>query len=135
MKLTEEQKKAMTHYKGPALIIAVPGAGKTTVLLERIKYLTKNKKVNPKRILSITFSKQQALDMKERFGQNPTHFSTIHAFCYSLIRYHQKINGRQLRLIEEQGFSKHTVIRRLYMEFYRRHIADDELDKFFRHYG
>ena len=41
MKFTENQQKAISHYESPALVLAVPGAGKTTVLLNRIKYLEK----------------------------------------------------------------------------------------------
>ena len=68
MKFTENQQKAISHYESPALVLAVPGAGKTTVLLNRIKYLEKVHNVDPKSILSITFSKSQAMDMKERFS-------------------------------------------------------------------
>lgn len=69
MKFTENQQKAISHYTSAALVLAVPGAGKTTVLLNRIKYLEKVYNVNPKSVLSITFSKSQAVDMKERFSE------------------------------------------------------------------
>lgn len=48
MKFTENQQKAISHYESPALVLAVPGAGKTTVLLNRIKYLEKVHNVDPK---------------------------------------------------------------------------------------
>ncbi len=93
MKLSIEQEKAIAHFKGPALVLAVPGAGKTTVLLHRTINLIKNHNISPDSILSITFSKASAEDMKKRFSltnsdveSNLAKFSTIHAFCYSLIR-------------------------------------------------
>lgn len=48
MKFTENQQKAISHFKSPALVLAVPGAGKTTVLLNRIKYLEKVHNIDPK---------------------------------------------------------------------------------------
>ena len=53
MKFTENQQKAISHFKSPALVLAVPGAGKTTVLLNRIKYLEQVHNIDPKSILSI----------------------------------------------------------------------------------
>ena len=72
MKFTNQQIDAINHFKGPALILAVPGSGKTTVLLHRILNLIKNHNVDPSEIISITFSKSQGIDMERRFLiQNP----------------------------------------------------------------
>ena len=68
MNLSKEQMKAMQHIKGPALVLAVPGAGKTTVLIHRTANLILNYKVHPDRILSITFSRASARDMKDRIN-------------------------------------------------------------------
>ena len=57
MKLTEKQIQAANHINGPCLVLAVPGAGKTTMLLERIKIL--EKQVDPAKILSLTFSRYE----------------------------------------------------------------------------
>ena len=81
------------HYNGPALVLAVPGAGKTTVLLKRIENLIKIYGIKPHNILSITFSRSQAVDMESRYEsaiksinpQTSPHFSTIHAFAYSIL--------------------------------------------------
>ncbi|WP_040542207.1 UvrD-helicase domain-containing protein, partial [Peptoniphilus timonensis] len=66
MNLTASQLKAVDHFEGPALVLAVPGAGKTTMILHRTKKLIE-KGVDPKSILTITFSKAQAVDIKMRF--------------------------------------------------------------------
>ena len=69
MNLSKEQKKAINHIKGPALVLAVPGAGKTTVLIHRTGNLILNHNINPENILSITFSRASANDMKSRFNK------------------------------------------------------------------
>src|SRR5690554_1528893 len=109
MNLSLEQKKAIEHVYGPALILAVPGAGKTTVLIHRTVNLILNHNISPDKILSITFSRASARDMKERFCKNfphissiPVHFSTIHSFCYNLIREFAYINKIKYRLIEDE---------------------------------
>ena len=96
-KLNEQQKDAVLHKDGPAIILAVPGAGKTTVLISRTANLIFNHAIDPRNILSITFSKASAHDMKARFTSmfgNSTgksaHFSTIHSFAYFLIRDYAK---------------------------------------------
>lgn len=135
MKLTHSQIRAMTHFKGPALIIAVPGAGKTTVLLERVRYLIKEKKVPERKILSITFSRQQAIDMKSRFGPTEAHFSTIHSFCYSVIKDYLKETSKELRLIESNsGFSKYHLIQRIYKSITNERMKDEDLEDFFQYY-
>ena len=77
MKLTDKQIIASRHIDGPVLVLAGPGAGKTTMLLERIKYLSE--RIDPSHILTITFSKNQATDMEERYDSKKTNFMTIHA--------------------------------------------------------
>ncbi|EYE88063.1 hypothetical protein Q428_09885 [Fervidicella metallireducens AeB] len=64
IKLNNQQKDAVMHKDGPALILAVPGGGKTTVLICRTANLIKNYGVNPENILSITFSKASAWTWK-----------------------------------------------------------------------
>ena len=93
IELNENQRKASLHKDGPALVLAVPGAGKTTVIIQRTHNLINEYNINPNEILSITFSRASARDMKNRyyamFDNNKNEsikFSTIHSFSYTILR-------------------------------------------------
>ena len=66
--LNSEQKEAALHMKGPLLIIAVAGAGKTKTITHRIVNLIKNG-VSPDKILAVTFTNNAAKEMRERIIQ------------------------------------------------------------------
>lgn len=86
------QKRAVTHNKGPALVIAGPGSGKTFVLTQRIKYLITYHGVSPEKILVITFTKAAAEEMKERsfvlLGAEAEQivFGTFHSVFFRMLR-------------------------------------------------
>ncbi len=90
--LNEEQISAIQHSKGPLLIIAGAGTGKTTVITERIKYLILQKEVHPSQILALTFTEKASREMEERvdiampYGYTQMWISTFHAFCDRILR-------------------------------------------------
>jgi len=98
--LDPDQKNAV-EYDGnkPLLIEAGPGAGKTRVMIERIKYLINEKGIDPESLLVITFSNKSAEELLARLMDsedgldshivNKMQVSTIHSFCYSLLRDHE----------------------------------------------
>ena len=137
MQLSNEQLNSINHIDGPALILAVPGAGKTTVLIHRTYNLINNYNVHPDKILSITFSKASAVDMKNRFKQVypnlsnlEIHFSTIHAFCFGLIREFAYMNNSQYRLIEDEKnqINKYSLLKKIYLGVNNNHITEEKLD-------
>lgn len=90
--LNTEQKKAVQHIAGPALVLAGPGSGKTRVITHRIAYLIKNEKIDPKKILAVTFTNKAANEMKTRvrslLGADsaiPT-MGTFHSVCARILR-------------------------------------------------
>lgn len=135
MQLSEAQQIACAHKDGPALVLSVPGSGKTTVLLARIQSLMEQG-VSPKNILTVTFSKAQAVDMAARFSGDDGAFFTIHSFCYRLVQGYLKAKNREMRLIEDYDtFHKTQAVKRIYREKYKKGMRNDELEEFFRIYG
>lgn len=65
--LNEQQEAAVRTVDGPVLLLAVPGSGKTTVLITRLAYLIFECNVPPEKILTVTYTVAAANDMKERF--------------------------------------------------------------------
>ncbi|MDF2543503.1 MAG: pcrA [Herbinix sp.] len=90
--LNPEQKRAVLHDKGPLLILAGAGSGKTRVLTHRIAYLIEHRDVNPWHILAITFTNKAASEMRERvdkivgFGSESIWVSTFHSTCVRILR-------------------------------------------------
>ena len=134
MKYSESQLKAIYHNTGPGLVLAVPGSGKTTVLLARIQNLI-NQGVNPENILAMTFSKSQALDMEkryfEKYGDSRIKFSTIHSFAYGIIRSFS--NGKSYELIESsKNYNKYKLVQEFYFRIKHKPMTDEQLENFFR---
>lgn len=141
MKFTSQQVDAIKHFEGPALILAVPGSGKTTVLLNRILNLIKNHNIDPSEIISITFSKSQGIDMEKRFlAQNPEFrgkitFKTIHAFCYEIVRNYMKLKNIKKTLIEGNNeFNRILILKRVYYQKNYKKLSDEEINDFFSIY-
>jgi DNA helicase-2/ATP-dependent DNA helicase PcrA len=96
--LNPQQREAVTYFDSPLLILAGAGSGKTRVITYKIAYMVKELKVNPERILAVTFTNKAAREMKERveslIGQKaPVFVSTFHSFCVRLLRAHSKRVG------------------------------------------
>ena len=131
MKFTSKQLQAANHKNGPMLVLAIPGSGKTTVLLERIRILSKE--IDQSKILNLTFSRIQANDMKKRFDSDKTNFMTIHAFCYLIIRNYLKRYNRQLNLIEDEKiYNKYNLVSEIYKQLNKKKMSKEDLNLFFQ---
>lgn len=95
-KLNKEQKEAVIHTEGPAIILAGAGSGKTRVLVHKVLYLIVEKGIDPGNILMVTFSNKAAGEMKERIkallhsfpldvSGEPT-VATFHSLCARMLR-------------------------------------------------
>ncbi|MBB5172550.1 DNA helicase PcrA [Texcoconibacillus texcoconensis] len=104
--LNPEQQKAVQHDKGPLLLMAGAGSGKTRVLTHRIAYLIGEKDVAPWSILAITFTNKAAREMKDRVASiagadaEDCWISTFHSMCVRMLR----------RDIDRIGFSRNFTI-------------------------
>lgn len=90
--LNKQQKEAVEHEKGPLLIIAGAGTGKTRVITERIINLLDKKLATSKEILALTFTQKAAQEMEERvdismpYGYEEIWISTFHSFCDKILK-------------------------------------------------
>ncbi len=104
--LNPEQLLAVQHDRGPLLILAGAGSGKTRVLTHRIAYLIDEKNVSPYQILAITFTNKAAKEMKERVEKTIGELSanvwvsTFHSTCVRILR----------RFIEHLGYDRNFTI-------------------------
>lgn len=117
--LNENQQKVV-EYNGnkPLLVEAGPGSGKTRVIIERVKFLINELKVNPSSLLVITFTRKAANELKDRLSEdipkniiNEMQISTIHSFCLDFL----KKRGNVTNLIDDDSGEK----RRLFIQKYK----------------
>jgi DNA helicase-2/ATP-dependent DNA helicase PcrA len=137
--LNEQQQQGVLNIDGPVLMLAVPGGGKTTVIVSRCANMIMNHNIRPDQILTLTFSKASALDMKARFSnffgseaEEKPHFSTIHSFGYSVLRtYYKQMRLAFPTLIESKDspISKAKLLRQLYQKNNRFYPSDDKVEE------
>src|SRR5687768_17297884 len=90
--LNESQKAAVKEVKGPSVILAGAGSGKTRVLVTKVLNLILNQKVNPADIAMITFTNKAAGEMKERINRHLQgreklgYVGTYHSLCARILR-------------------------------------------------
>src|SRR5579875_4084256 len=90
---TPEQVKIITAPVNQNMLIkASPGTGKTTTIVERIRYIVKNKNVNLNSIALFTYNNSLGIDMREKISKvnldidQMIHCGTIHSFCYKITK-------------------------------------------------
>ena len=97
--LNPQQREAVTCTKGPLLVLAGAGSGKTRVLTHRIAYIIQHEQVQPWRILAITFTNKAAKEMRERLEMLLSEtmrgmwVCTFHAMCSRILREHADVLG------------------------------------------
>lgn len=99
----KSQIQAISHMDGPAMVLAGPGSGKTTVITHRIKNLIEKAEVRPENILVVTFTKAAAISMQKRFstlmnggkGQLVT-FGTFHSVFYKILKKSRRYEATEI---------------------------------------
>ncbi len=133
--LNEQQKNAVKSVDGANLLIAVPGSGKTTVLVARLGYMIICKKIPPEKILAMTYTTASAADMRKRFASlfgdtlaRKMNFRTINSVCCEIIRfYSSKRQNPPFELIGDGD--RKSVIRKVYMELTESFPAESDIQE------
>ena len=120
--LNDKQKEAVLANDGPVLILAGAGSGKTSVLTTKVAYLIKEKCVNPRNILAITFTNKAAKEMKERviklvgsIGYD-IQISTFHSFGLRIIKENYERLGYSKNFTIIDSDDSLTVIKKILKE-------------------
>ena len=119
VKLNQQQKEAVQSTKGPVLLLAVPGSGKTTVLVTRLGYMIYCKNLPPERILTVTYTVAATKDMSERFavrfGEDMAkrlEFRTINGICAMIIQYYgRRIGKTPFELVKDEKATTGMLIK------------------------
>lgn len=125
MELDKYQRQIVYSKHNNILVIASAGSGKTRVLTERIKYLVLTRNVDPRNIITITFTNQAAGEMKDRLadlpGVNDLFIGTIHSFAFRILK---SINKQLILLTDELDRTLHLELINKYCKIltYNRYI-------------
>lgn len=109
--LNDQQLAAVQAIEEPTLLLAVPGSGKTTVLVTRIGYMVYCKGIAPEEILVVTYNVAAKSDMQRRckkmFGEDLSmrvEFRTINGICAKVIAMYSRMVGKQaFELLSDEG--------------------------------
>lgn len=132
MSLNHAQSEAVAHNKGPCMVLAGPGSGKTLTIAKRIEYLIMKHKVRPEEILVITFTKYAAWEMKNRTrsicgpSSYAVTFGTFHGIYYGILKWAYRLNQSNLLSDEE----KYRILREILpgIDWDQEPEADEEKD-------
>lgn len=87
MQLDKYQREAAETDENNVLVVAAPGSGKTTVIVNRVRHLIFDKEIPNRNIIVLTFTKAAAENMKRRFGKEMApFFGTFHSLFYKILR-------------------------------------------------
>lgn len=136
--LNDSQQLGVLSVEQNTLLLAVPGSGKTTVLVSRIANLLINHGVRSDTMLTLTYSKETSRDMTARYnqlfqtlGSMSPEFRTIHSFCLMVMKYYAHIKGRIMpKLISNSASTQAKVqlLRHLYKKHNQEYLNDDLLE-------
>src|SRR5512139_33562 len=103
--LNPAQREAVTAVKGPVLVLAGPGSGKTRVLAHRVAYLLRVAGAHPRSVMAVTFTNKAAGEMRDRInrllgesvpsspGWRGLTIGTFHSICAYILRHDGAVAG------------------------------------------
>lgn len=133
-KLNKQQKEAVQSVEGPVLLLAVPGSGKTTVLVTRLGYMIYAKGIAPEKILTVTYTVAATEDMVARFTSlfgtdmaDRLTFKTINGICAGIIHTYGRKTGRTpFALLNDEKVIADTLAK-IYQKTERTYATESDL--------
>ncbi|WP_026510213.1 ATP-dependent helicase [Butyrivibrio sp. LC3010] len=132
--LSEQQLDAVRTVKGPVLLLAVPGSGKTTVLVNRLGYMLFCKDIAPENILTLTYTVAATRDMAARFEKifgsdisSFLEFRTINGICAKIIAHYGRLIGKNAYQLvtDEKVISK--ILTENYVRIYEEYPTESDI--------
>lgn len=131
--LNKQQERALQSIEGATLLLAVPGSGKTTVLVDRIGFMVLVKEIKPQSILAITYTKNAAEEMQQRCSQkfgadvgNKVSFKTINALSLWIYKkYYSKFSKIEKKLVQEKD--QHKILADIYKKYHEDYATDSDI--------
>lgn len=124
----------MQSVEKPTLLLAVPGSGKTTVLITRLGYMIYCLGIRPEEILTVTYTVAATNDMRNRFATifgdelaARLEFRTINGICAKIIGYYGRCVGKKpFELVTDEGY-KTKLLSAIYTEVVRQYPTESDL--------
>lgn len=134
IKLNEQQEAAVQRVQGPVLLLAVPGSGKTTVLVARLGYMLYCHGIHPNEILTMTYTKAATQDMRERFGskfgdqfRDTLEFRTINGISNHIIKYYEKIKNETAFQLMQNEATLSCIIGKIYRKITSDYATESDI--------
>ena len=129
-----QQRKAVRQVDGPILLLAVPGTGKTTVLVTRLGYMALCCEIKPEEILTVTYTVAATGDMRarcaEHFGEDMAkqfEFRTINSICAKIIQYYGRQYDRSPFALVSDEKQITALLSAVYQEVQREYPTESDL--------
>lgn len=129
-----QQRKAVRQVDGPILLLAVPGSGKTTVLVTRLGYMALCCEIKPEEILTVTYTVAATEDMRarcaEHFGEDLAkqfEFRTINSICAKIIQYYGRQYDRSPFALVSDEKQITALLSAVYQEVQREYPTESDL--------
>ena len=132
--LNDQQLEAVKTVEGPVLLLAVPGSGKTTVLVNRLGYMVYCRNIEPEKILTLTYTVAATRDMAERFSRifgneldGRLEFRTINGICAKIIAHYARLIGKDsFELVTDEKIIA-KIISDIYLKVAREYPTESDI--------
>lgn len=134
IKLNFQQDIAVKYVDGATLLLAVPGSGKTTVIVTRLGYMLYCKGIDPSKILTMTYTVDATNDMRKRFASvfgseyaDKLEFRTINGVCTRIIMYYSKVKNIKSPTLVTNQSDIARIIRDIYLSIKSEYPTENDI--------